>query len=399
MSRKIFTRLINLSQASGIEVNINLVLAEKPVREEQKLKTLTKYVQRYPSGWKKRLELADLLFGMGKLYEALEEYRRVIERQPQLISIQLKVGKILQLIAREKEAIEVYKIAFSLVSSLKFSSSALSNLTQSYMATQSHIIGLIEVCRHNFPKAVEAFESATTFEPDNPSHWLALGQLQRSIGNKIDALRAFEAILSRYPDDIIALINIYDVLIALGDAQSQLASNLEVFNQEKSQKEAKKRRNLLDNIWYNQTEKILNQAIALAPDNYQVLKRQIEYRCRIKLVSGTEGKQTKQLLNTLLKLASNSADVYQLTTYYYQVRGEIEKGVTLLQQFTDKHPYNPRGWYYYGMSLLQLGDTQRATEAIEKAHQLSPKDREIEWTLCEMLSPTENVNNSLYLPT
>ena len=199
MSRKIFTRLVNLSQPSGIEVTINLVLAEKPVREEQKLKTLTKYVQRYPSGWKKRLELADLLYGMGKWLEAIEEYRQVLERQSQLIPVQLKLGKILQLMGREKEAIELYETSLSLVSSLKFSSPALSNITQSHRATQSHIIGLIEVCRHNFPKAVEAFSSATTFEPDNPSHWLALGQVQRSIGNNIDALKAFEAILSRYP--------------------------------------------------------------------------------------------------------------------------------------------------------------------------------------------------------
>ena len=327
MSRKTFTRLVNLSQPSGIEVNINLVLAEKPVREEQKLKTLTKYVQRYPSGWKKRLQLADLLYGMGKWPEAVEQYRQVIERQSQLISVQLKLGKILQLMGREKEAIEVYETSLSLVSSLKFSSPALSNITQSHMATQSHIIGLIEVCRHNFTKALKAFSSATTFEPDNPSHWLALGQVQRSIGNNIDALKAFEAILSRYPDDIIALINIYDALIALGNANTQLPSNLNFLNQEKRKKEAGKNIDSIDNVWYYQAEKILNQAIVLAPDNYQVLKRQIEYRCRIKLVSGTEGKKTKQLLNTLLKLAPNSAAANQLITYYYQVRGEREKGL------------------------------------------------------------------------
>ncbi len=71
----------------------------------------------------------------------------------------------------------------------------------------------------------------------------------------------------------------------------------------------------------------MNQAIVLAPDNYQVLKRQIEYRCRIKLVSGTEGKKTKKLLNTLLKQAPNSTTANQLITYYYQVRGKREKAM------------------------------------------------------------------------
>lgn len=327
MSRNIFTRCLTISQASGVEVNINLVLPEKPVREAQKLETLTKYVQRYPSGWKKRLELADLLYSMGKWPEAVEQYREVIERQSQLIPTQLKLGKILQLMGREKSAIEVYETSLSLVSRLKFSSPELSNITQSHMATQSHIIGLIEICRHNFPKAVKAFSSATTFEPDNPSHWLALGQVQRTIGNNLDALKAFEAILSRYPNDIIALINIYDVLIALGNSNTQFPFILNVLNQKKSKTEKRENINSINNICFKKAEKILNQAIVLAPDNYQVLKRQIEYRCLSKLVSGTEGKKTKKLINTLLKLAPNSATANQLITYFYQVRGKREKAM------------------------------------------------------------------------
>ena len=167
MSRKTFTRLVTLSQPSGIEVNVNLVLGEKPIREEQKLKTLTKYVQQYPSGWKKRLELADLLYGMGKWQDAVEEYFHVIERQPQLIQVKLKLAKILQLMGRETEAIEVYETALSLVSDRPIA--------------QSHILGLIAVCRHDFQKAVEAFELATSFEPDNASHWLADFKRTKSI--------------------------------------------------------------------------------------------------------------------------------------------------------------------------------------------------------------------------
>ena len=324
MSRKTFTRLVTLSQPSGIEVNVNLVLGEKPIREEQKLKTLTKYVQQYPSGWKKRLELADLLYGMGKWQDAVEEYFHVIERQPQLIQVKLKLGKILQLMGRETEAIEVYERALSLVSD---------NLT-----TQSHILGLIEVCRHDFQKAVEAFELATTFEPDNPSHWLALGQVQMEIGNTVKALAALEAILSRYPDDIIALINSYDALIGLGKKTNQSASMLNFLDRKKRTKPEKKDIDFRENNWYDEAEKRLSKAIALAPDNYQVLKRWIEYRYRMKCFSGKEGKQTKQLLNTLLKLAPNSADAHQLTAYYYLMRGGNKKGGKVSQNFTDKYP-------------------------------------------------------------
>lgn len=61
-------------------MNVHLVLKEKPTRLEQKFITLSKYVQNYPEGWKKRLELANLLYEMGNWQEAVAEYRQVIER-------------------------------------------------------------------------------------------------------------------------------------------------------------------------------------------------------------------------------------------------------------------------------------------------------------------------------
>ena len=41
----------------------------------------------------------------------------------------------------------------------------------------------------------------------------------------MDAMKAFETILSHHPDDLIALINIYDTLMALGNDHAQLSSN------------------------------------------------------------------------------------------------------------------------------------------------------------------------------
>ena len=297
-----------------------MFLAQKPTREEQKLKTLTKYIDKYPSGWKKRLELADLLYGMGKWLEAVTQYRQVIERQPQLIPVRLKLGKILYLMGKETEAIELYESSLSLISNFQNSSATSSNINNSYVAIKYHLTGLIEVCQHNLPQAIEAFSSATTLEPDNPCHWLALGQVYLQMGNKIDALKAFETILSRYPDDTIALINIYDVLMALAKANSPLPSNLDYLNLETEDKADKNpNTDSIENIWYHQAGKILDQAVALTSNNYQILKRQIEYRCLSHLVGGKEGKQTKKLLKALLKIAPNSQDAYQLKSYYDQV--------------------------------------------------------------------------------
>ncbi len=317
MSRKTFSRIITLSESSGKEVDINLFLNQKPMREQQKLKTLIKYIEEHPSGWKKRLELADLFYEMGKWQQAVDEYQQVIQRQPELISVQLKLGKILQLMDRKKEAIEIYQDSLSLVSNLKFSCPTLADIN-SNLATQYHINGLIEICRNNFLLAVDAFSLATKLEPDKPSHWLALGQVQQLRGNNIDAISAFNTILFHSPEDIIALINIYDSLMNLGKTYRLSSLNTKKTDQ-------KKNITLTNNKWYRQAKTVLDQILTLAPDNYQALKRQIEYRCQMKLVSGMEGKKTKQLLNHFLKLLPNSGVGYQLQAYYYKMQQQSSK--------------------------------------------------------------------------
>ena len=138
-----------------------------------------------------------------------------------------------------------------------------------YQGAKYHITGLIELYNNNFIKAIEAFSLATKLEPENSSHWSVLGAIHMKIGNSFDALKAFETILFHYPNNIIALINSYDILTYLGDLNAKLPSDLEFINHEKEKKSID-----LNNIWYEQAKKRLNKAISLEPTNYQVIKRQ-----------------------------------------------------------------------------------------------------------------------------
>lgn len=141
--------MVSVTLSSGIERNVHLVLDQKPTRINQKLKTLSQYIQKYPSGWKKRLKLANLLYATGDWERAIPEYHQVIERQPQLIEVQLKLEKMLQLMGQEADAATVYEKALSQVHN---------------EATQQHINGLIALCRHDIEAAIAAFESATVLE-------------------------------------------------------------------------------------------------------------------------------------------------------------------------------------------------------------------------------------------
>lgn len=330
MSRNNTSKLLSFTQPSGVELNINLVLEENLTRKDQKLRTLTQYVHKYPSGWKKRLELANLLYAMGKWEEGVEEYRQVLKQKPHLIEVRLKQGKMLQLMGRKAEAAEAYKSTLYMID----------NLTAQHTleSTRQHILGLIAVCQGDTQGAILAFESAVSLEPSNPSHWLVLGQVHMDREDAVAALQAFETILSLKPDDLVALLASYDALLKMGNLQ--------------------------------EAESYLSKAEDLAADDVRVLKRLAHHRCRKKWITGKEGKRTKQIITTALKLAPDAPDVHDSLAYYYIFRGEVDKGVSILQQFTDLHPNNPKGWYYYGWCLFHTGDYQKAFGAILLAHSL-----------------------------
>jgi tetratricopeptide (TPR) repeat protein len=319
-------------------MNVHLVFKEKPTRQEQKCITLSKYIQKYPEGWKKRLELADLLYQMGDWQQAVAEYHQVIERQPQLIGVRLQLGKMLQIMGRKKEAVEVYEKALS---------------CSDNEATQHHIKGLIAVCRGESQKAITAFNLAASLEPEKVVHWLALAQVHQQIENHQGVLSSLEQVSAINPDDVVALIYSHDALLAVGDIPAARGQ--------------------------------LSKVIALVPHDFRVLQREIEQRCQMRLVSGIEGKLTKKMITSLLLQAPHGAEAHQFLAYYHIFRGDWRQGVEVLAEFTAKHPDHPYGWYYYGQCLFDTGEYQRAAQMMGKAYHLYPDDCEIHRALCEIL--------------
>jgi len=338
MSTITATPLVQLAQPSGVEMNAYLVLDEKPTRQDIKLRTLSKYVQLHPTGWKKRLELAELLYTMGRWEQAVVEYRQVIERQPQLIDVRLHLGKLLQLMGQEADAIALYQ--------------STKDLTRN-PATSFHITGLIETCHRRTQAAAKCFERATLLEPDNTFHWLALGLTRMENEAPVKALQAFEQALKLNPNDIVANTHSYDALMAVGDVQ--------------------------------QAQQRLQRTLELFPQDLRSLKRSADYRCGMGLVWGTDGKQTLRMIQTMLSIALDAAYAFDSLAQYHLIRGEWKEGVAVLQQFVEQRPLNPSGWYYYAQCLFHTGDFTPAAEAILEAYKLYPQDCEIYRALCEIL--------------
>ncbi|MGK7876735.1 MAG: tetratricopeptide repeat protein [Xenococcaceae cyanobacterium] len=221
------------------------------------------------------------------------------------------------------------------------------------LATRHHVTGLIKVSMGGLHTAAREFESAATLEPDNAAHWHALAQFHLSIEAPVAALQAFDAVLALNSDDIVALSQSYDALIGVGKFQ-----------------EARQR---------------LIRARELAPHDFLTLKRLADYRCSLRLVTGEEGKQTRQLIRAALQLVPEAADAQESLAYYHIFRGEWAKGVAVLQEFTKQHPNSPTGWYHYARCLFHTGLSHIAAEAILKAYALYKKDCEIYRALCEIL--------------
>jgi len=62
------------------------------------------------------------------------------------------------------------------------------------------------------------------------------------------------------------------------------------------------------------------------------------------------------MISSALRLAPDTADAHELQAYYHLFRGEWAKAVRVLEQFTQQHPNNPSGWYYYGRCLFHTGE-------------------------------------------
>jgi len=326
-------------------MNACLVLESKPARQEQKLITLRKYVQKYPQGWKKRLELANLLYQMGNWQQAVAEYHQTIEQQPHLIDVRLQLGKILQLMGRQPEAIAIYEQALSLSEN---------------QGTQHHINGLMAVCWGESQKAIIAFNLAASLEPAKVAHWLALAQVHQQTENPLGVLSACEQVFSINPDDVVALIYSYDALLAWGDLPA--------------------------------ASERLSRLIALAGEDLRVRQRQIEQRLQMRLVSGKEGKLTKKMIASALQQAPHGAAARNSLAYYHILRGDWAQGGSALAEFTAEHPHYPYSWYFYGRCLFETGEYQRAAEMMGKAYHLYPDDCAIHRAWCEILPAVNQLN-------
>lgn len=339
------TTLVPIQHPTGVELTANLAFEKCPQRLETRLKTLQKYISKYPTGWKKRLELAEVLSALGDWKQAAQEYRRVLDRQPHLLEVWLQLSRILRLLDRPKDAIAAYQ-------------SALEQVTDA--ATHHHIQGLIHECESCDVSATIAFQQAIDAEVNNVAHWYALAQSYIRQDEVEAAINAYDHILEQQPDDAIALSHKADLLWAL--------------------------------TAYAESIRCTEQVLAIASNHAPGIKRILDHRCRSGLVQGDEKRITTRLLKRLQKLAPHTPETAQSEAYYYAYQGNLPRGKEYLTSYCQEHPKNPFGFYYNALFLFDWGDIQASVANIWQAYRLYPSNIEIFRALCKISSPVDNVD-------
>ncbi|MGB0388696.1 MAG: sigma-70 family RNA polymerase sigma factor [Ardenticatenaceae bacterium] len=312
---------------SGVVRTFHVGVANKPARLQQKLDRCRAYVEQYPKGWKKRLELAEVLYQMGRWEEAIDPYQEVLVKQPHLLEVSLRLGHMFHLLERKQEAIEVYRHAFS---------------QARQPATKYHLHGLMARLNQQYEAAVTSFEAAIALDPENVLHWHELGELYLEREAYGEALRAFDRALALNQNDpstssghrIVALSGRYEPLVALGH--------------------------------HKEAQRTLNRMLELAPKDVRTLTRLADTRLQMGVVHGEKGKETKRLILAARREAPYAPEISASLASYYFCRGKRKKGTAVLEAFVSEYPTNPRGWIHYARVLEENGQKEAAQEAIQR---------------------------------
>jgi len=332
-------RLINVFVTPKVERNFCLHLDHKPLRLYPKIKQVTRYTMNHPGGWKKRLELAQLLYEAGEWRGAIQQYQRVLERQPRLLKAYLDLGNLFDLMENKSASIATYEKALQIAGE---------------PAPRHHLKGLIELQRGNHRTAVREFQEATQIQPDQIGYWHSLATAHIRRDSPLEALRSFKESLKIDPGDEEALTYVPELLRELGRV--------------------------------SEAERYLEESLRRRSENVLSIKSLADYRSQRRLVFANQGRKTLGLIKEALRIAGESPEVQESLALFHLCRGEWDKGVAVLRVFANEHKLSPAAWYYYARSLLQTGDPLTAAEAIRQGQCLDPDSWKINLLACEILS-------------
>lgn len=339
VTRQTAVRFVHAVVHSRVERSVCLHLDHKPLKLYPRIQQIRRYTSNHPRGWKKRLELAQLLYEAGEWPEAIRHFQTVLQRQPRLLKVYLDLADVFDLMGDRRASIATYEQA------LEFFDAP---------ATRHQLKGLIEIRRRNYRNAVAEFESSARIEPERVDHWHSLATTHLLRDSPLEAVGSWNESLKVNPGDEKALTYLPGLLRRLGRVK--------------------------------EAERYLDQSLELHAENFLSLKALVDYRAQRRLVFGKQGRRTLSLIKKALSLAPHSPDVHESHGFFHFCRGEWERGLEIVRTFAERHELSPGAWYCLAKWLLRTGDAGNALMTIKRAQELDGESWKIESLACEILS-------------
>ncbi len=193
--------IVDALPLTGRVGKILVFLPLKPAWRQKGYESFLKYLSLHPGGWKRRLELAQILCAAGIWDQSEKQFRHVLKKHPRSFSAWIFLGNMLMESGRTNEAEMLFRQAGSL---------AHRNSSREYLA------GMSAMCRGERDEALRSFERALGLEPSNVAFRHAMGICLFRWGLYTDAMGIFEDILSESRGDIVSLAYCCEISILLG---------------------------------------------------------------------------------------------------------------------------------------------------------------------------------------
>ena len=111
-----------------------------------------------------------------------------------------------------------------------------------------------------------------------------------------------------------------------------------------------------------------------------------------KIDAGDHEAAIPHLLETLKKFPDSAPYAYNLLGVAYVKTDQFKAAVSSFEQAVLLLPHDPTTHYNYGLALLCAGDHDRATQEVQRALQLDPRNRAMQARLNSMLEHNPSGN-------
>ncbi|KYC35573.1 serine/threonine protein kinase [Scytonema hofmannii PCC 7110] len=347
----------------------SLIKSRKPEAASEEFQNFIDLKPTAGDGWRGK---GDALMILGRYSSALAFYQKALSLEPDNLKILNNTGRALYKLGQSKEALETYEKVLQL------------NPNADDLAEAWSGKGIAHIGLRQYQEASKAFEELKQLRPDKPNVWyetgLAVEQLQGPQAARMyyrDALDAYEDFLKKNGKDPISLTVKGDTLQKLNRYEEALNSYREALKIDENFYEALlgKGNTLLtlqkpqDAFW------ALDRASKIRPQqNPQV------WFTRGLLLTREFGKHEEAIksFDQAIKLDNQYYDAWQGKGLALSDLKRYEAALAALNKAKDLAPNNALIWANIWSVLQELGKTQEAEQAYQKAIELGFPAEELE---------------------